>query len=620
MRRIMTLLLCAALLLALCAHAEGDGAAANDLGLYINEVYAAGEGDDWAEIINTGKDTVDLSGMGLSDDPARPMRWTFPAGTTLRANGLIVVTLIGKDADPAGVAGLWAGFAVSEGETLILSDANGRTLDQVAIGGGLENLSLGRAPGEDALRVFDAPTKGQGNVAEAYEAKLDPVTFSTGGACAEAEVRLELSAPEGATIRYTTDDTEPNANSRKYNGPLVLRENTRVRAYCEREGWLPSDVRVVTVLPGEPTRYRVVCVYGDAGDLKTGNKGNGKAVFAEAYDPDGTQLFAQTCLMKLSGHSSRLELSQKAFSLRVKDEYGVGWFDAPLFNNRGYERYKSVVMRSSGQDCNQTHMLDSILTSLAAATGVFYQETEVCTVFVNGEYWGIYNMRERVSPQSLAQFHGWDKWDNVNIVEDSGGAAYADEGSAEGYQQLLQWVRGHDLSSDAAVDELDTMMDVDNYLDYVALEMFVNNQDLDNVRCYNNPGVDGRWRWVIFDLDLAFDPSFKNTVQNWFTKSRVGSITGQDNSIFPKLMKNPRLREKFLYRMGELLDGPFSAENIIQKIEAREALLRPEMARNCERWGWSYETWEAACARLKDIARERSAIVAQELKKALDAL
>ena len=156
MRRIMTLLLCAALLLALCAHAEGDGAAANDLGLYINEVYAAGEGDDWAEIINTGKDTVDLSGMGLSDDPARPMRWTFPAGTTLRANGLIVVTLIGKDADPAGVAGLWAGFALSEGETLILSDANGRTLDQVAIGGGLENLSLGRAPGEDALRVFRA--------------------------------------------------------------------------------------------------------------------------------------------------------------------------------------------------------------------------------------------------------------------------------------------------------------------------------------------------------------------------------------------------------------------------------------------------------------------------------
>ena len=501
-------------------------------------------------------------------------------------------------------------------ETLVLSDADGSLLDRVAIEEGMEGLSIGRAEKETALSVFTEPTKGAANAGEAYAGKLEPVVFSNvGGAHAQSRVKVELRAREGATIYYTTDGSVPDASSRKYVRPLWLKNATRVRAFCVMEGMLDSEVTGITVLPGQPTDLRVVCVYGNTDVLRTGKKGSGTQVFAEAYEPDGVQLFAQPCLLKASGHSSRLELRQKAFSLRAKNEFGQGWFNAPLFSKRGYDRYKSFVMRSSGQDCKQTHMLDSILTSLAADTSVFYQETEVCACFVNGEYWGLYNMRERVTPQSIAQFHGWDNWDNINIVEDSGGNAFAFKGETKGYKELLKWVRDHDLSDDANVEALRERLDIENFLEYVMLEMFSNNQDLDNVRCYNNPGTDERWRWVLFDLDLGFENS-GSAVSPWLNNGKVGRVTGQDNTLFPRLMKNAGLRDYFLTRMGELLNGAFSADSVIAKIDARVALIQDEMVRNCERWDWSYSTWEKACQRFRETAMVRPAKVAKELVKA----
>ncbi len=590
-------------------------AAENVYDLHINEVYASGKGDDWVELICLGADGADLSGMGLTDDPDKPLRWRFPDGTRLESGELLVVALVGKDGQPPEDGGLYADFALSGGETLALNDAEGAVLDQVAVGENLGNISFGPIEGTGELWYFDTPTRGAPNISKAYiETRLDPVTFTrrrSGNAVAVA-----LHAPEGAAIHYTTDGTQPDENSPLYKGELMLGKNTRIRAYCVRTGAMDSAVSSYTVLPGEDSGLRVVCVYGNDSTLRSGKKNSGTAVWAEAYAPDGTQLFAQECLMKLSGHSSRLELDQKAFSLRAQNAFDQGWFNARLFSKRDYDRCKSFVMRSSGQDCNQTHMLDSILTSLADATGVFYQETEVCVCYVNDAYWGLYNMRERVSPQSLAQFHGWADWDRINIVEDSGGSAYAAEGSAEGYHELLRWVRSHDLSDEANVAQLRELMDIENYLDYVALEMFSNNQDLDNTRCYNNPGTDARWRWVLFDLDLAFDTSFHSSVRPWLTQSRVGSITGQDNTLFPRLMANRQLRDRFLTRMGELLNGAFSAETVIAKIDARMDLIREEMKRNCQRWHWSYDTWEAACQRFRETAQARPATVARELRQA----
>ena len=115
-------------------------------------------------------------------------------------------------------------------------------------------------------------------------------------------------------------------------------------------------------------------------------------------------------------------------------KYGAGKFHAKLFSNRDYEEYDSVFMRASGEDANQTHMRDSVLTALAADTSVMYQETEVAVLYVNGKYWGVYNMRERVSKHSIAQFEGWENPDDVEIVEGSGK-------SNANYRQMWDYIK-----------------------------------------------------------------------------------------------------------------------------------------------------------------------------------
>ena len=576
----------------------------NAPGVYLNEILSSGEGDDWVEIAHPTREMVDLSGMGLSDDPDEPMKWVFPEGTLLRPGGMLVVTLTGADG-PAAAEGLSAPFALSEGETLCLTAADGAPLDAMAVADAARDVSYGRAAGEALYRYFETPTPGAANAATSYARRLAPVSYSQpGGACAARAVQLTLSAEEGAEIRYTTDGSAPTHESPLYNAPLVLEKTTRVRAVAFAEDALPSEVSSVTYLPGEETALRVLCVWGNCNALNTGNKGSGSDVFAEFYGEDGAQQIAQECLFKLSGHGSRVEMAQKAFSLRARKEYGDGWFRAALFTGRDYDRYKSVVLRASGQDGNATFMMDSILTSLAADTGVYYQETEVCRVYINGEYWGVYNLRERGSPESLCQFHGWADPDSVNLLEGSGSEMSVSQGSGGDFKDVLSWARNHDLSDDRNVALLGERVDIDNLLNYAALQIYVNNQDLDNVRCYNNPAGDGKWRWVLYDLDLAYQVDH-NTVRDWLRGGMIGSITRQDNTLFSRLMKNDAVRERFLRRMGELLSTTFSAEGVIARIDARCALLEPEMERHCRRWGWSVSTWKSACDRMRRYALER---------------
>ena len=93
------------------------------------------------------------------------------------------------------------------------------------------------------------------------------------------------------------------------------------------------------------------------------------------------------------------------------------------------------------------------------------------------------------------------------------------------------------------------MMDIENYLEYVMLEMYINNQDLGNVGFYRNPNADGLWRWALYDLDLSYQLAGDN-VKAWLEGEKVGTITDQSNLLFSKLMKNAGLRDWFLRRMG----------------------------------------------------------------------
>lgn len=599
----------------------------NAAGLYINEIYYGSQDVDWVEIYNGSGRGLDLSGAGLSDNPSKPRKWQFPDGATIPANGYLVVTLEGSlekqaqrlsEGKAASVRGDYsADFGLTAGETLCLSTSKGKLVDRVMLTTAYDSASLGRAQGYDTLRYFGEMTPGQPNAQKSYgavgrEVTLDPAP----GVIHDERIQLTMTAEPGVDIYYTTDGSDPTADSRIYSGPITIDKNTRIKAIADPRDVLDPQLKTASYIFG-PHTLRLVHVTGRKKDLNgsdaslnTGVKGTGCTVYVEMYEPDGTQIISQSCHYILTGHQSRTHNSQKSFRLNAQRALGDTRLRARLFDNRDFEAVKAVTLRASGQDYKSTHMLDSILTSLAEGTHVVYQETEVCVVYVNNQYWGLYNMREHVDSHSICQWEGWTDHDNVTIIHGDGPDARAVSGSSTPYKAFWQWLKSADLTRASDMEKMREQFCIESYLDYVIIEMFVNNTDLGNIRCYRSETEDPRWHYILFDLDISFRnrSDLGNNIKGWFDE-KVGKTTPQYTLPFRKLMQNDQVRDYFLTRFGELLSTNLSSRNIVAKIEARRDLIKDEMVYNCKRWKWKYTDWEKNVDRIISYAQSRPANV-----------
>lgn len=584
--------------------------------LYINEVVCSAEGiEDWLELYNASDAAIDLSGYGISDNPNRPRKWQFPDGATIPAGGYLAVKLAGSEGETGLVNGIYQtdfALSVQADEVVLLATAEGEIIDRMLLSGQRRGVSYGRAAGAQEYRYFKNPTPNAANDGAGYQYCAMPVEFSVQGGVQEGPVELALSAQEGMTIFYTTDGTNPTLKSTVYTGPATISKNTVVKAVAWREGAIESEVCGHTYVFGAKHNNYVVMVSGkrsqlngSSGTLNTGIGGNGVDVYVEIYDKDGNRVIAQECYLHLNGRSTRINFDQKAFRLVAKKEYGDNRFKAALFSNRDYEEYKSFIVRCAGQDNRGAFMRDPMLTALARNTSVMYQEHETAVAYINGQYWGQYYMRERVTPESICQFEGWDNPDHVDFLEGRGAVV---QGSNESLYEMMSFVRRNSLKSDAKLEQLRKYMDVENYLEYVMLEMYSGNQDLNNQRMYRNAvSGDGQWHWVLYDLDLAFRAT-GNVVRQWSSDTdKVGSITWQSNEIFKALMANDYARDYFLSRFGELLATDMSSESVVGDIMALYEALKPEMERHCDRWNWSTSVWMDKGGELIAYANRRPA-------------
>ena len=588
-------------------------AAQNGIGVYITEIAASTTTAkyDWIEIYNSTSSTVDLSGYGLSDESGTPRKWLFPEGTVLQPGEYMGVYC-------AGLTGIEESFPVADfalnaegGYHVTLSTPEGRVFDRIYLPMQHSDITYGRRDRQNGrCYYFTTPTPIADNYGDSYPRKASEATYSVqGGAYDYGDVLvLELSAEPGDLIFYTTDCTEPTTESLLYTGPITITDTTIVRTRVFSDGALSSYMSCQSYLFGIDHTVRVVSLVSDPDGLTSDERGilvkgpnatekypygsmNHGANFwmdwereahIEMYDEGGNVMISQECGIKLHGQYSRAE-SQKAFKVYARNRYsGENTFAAPIFSNREYEEYSSFLLRASGQDIDKTRMRDSILTSLAAGTGVYYQETEVCVVYLNGVYYGHYNIREHVNAESICQFHGWDgQADDLDLVKANTNVM---QGSDDTYQALLKWVKNNDMTTDEAYEVISTVIDVDNYIAYMAVEIFTGNTDTLNVKRYRNPNGDGLWRWCLFDLDWAFTTD-TNSIGRWLTPGGMGNMNRTDNTLFIACMKNPRFRDEFLTYMGDMMADTFSTRNVYDLTMERYELLLPEMEQHCAAWG-----------------------------------
>ena len=419
---------------------------------------------------------------------------------------------------------------------------------------------------------------------------------------------VEFSAAPGARIFYTLDCSAPDETDAPYTGPIAVTGTTVVRAVAYQEGYLPSYSASQSYLYDAEHTMRVVSMVADPEDI-FGSEGFHtlyerdleRPGHIEVYTENGAQMLSENCALRLHGQGSR-KYQQKGFKVIARREYGTNRFRAPLFSGRDYTEYQSFLLRASSEDGRLTRMRDSILTALARGTDVLYQETELCVLYINGEYWGHYNMRERICAAMICQYEGWEgQEDSIDIVK---GNDLVLRGSDDSFQAMLAYLREHGVPDDETLARVGEEVDLDSFIAYQALQIFVGNADTLNVKRYRNRNADGKWHWAIFDLDWGFYVD-TNSIRRWLDPQGMGTSLATDNTLFIALMGNPTFYDRFLTYMGDMLSTQWTSLRIVEMIRERYLALTPELPRHQARWGQSRENFEERVAELVEYAKTR---------------
>ncbi|NBB23491.1 spore coat protein CotH, partial [Runella sp. CRIBMP] len=296
-----------------------------------------------------------------------------------------------------------------------------------------------------------------------------------------------------------------------------------------------------------------------------------------------TVVYKQDVGLRINGSSSA---SYRVKSLRLygTDQYKT--IEHPLFPQLPYDEYKTFILRNSGQDYTSTLFRDALAHESVAHLNIDIQAYRPAILFLNGEYWGIHNMRQRQDKHYYAQKYGVNE-DSLDLIDTE-----IEEGSATHYNAMLNYIYNNGVTSSTNYNYVKTQMDVENFRDYQIIEIFYNNQDwgTNNNRYWRRQvaytptapyGLDGRWRWSLYDLDLSMSDASQDRLS--------AASEGASNSFAPgfllaRLLQNQTFRNDFINRFADLMNTTFLPNRISQLIEGKRDGISAEIPAHLTRW------------------------------------
>ncbi|MCB8925915.1 MAG: CotH kinase family protein [Ardenticatenaceae bacterium] len=646
--------------------------------LFINEIVASndstaadedGDYEDWIEIYNSGGTAVNLEGYGLTDNPDEPFKWVFPA-ETIEPGGYLLVWASDKERAVPG-SPLHTNFKISAGgEDIMLTTPGGvqeDLLPEVAL---QTDISYGRQPdGPGAFLFFPEPTPGASNTTTGYSDILEPPVLSQAGGFYTDGIQLEITTDQpDTTIYYTLDGSEPTTSSAVYTGPLTVDsragdpnvlslirtteddvywappageifKGTVVRALVDKPGALASPVATQTyfVDPAMNGRYTfpVISIATDAanffdpeiGIYVPGNYLNfaqsgiewERPIHIEFYEPDGTLGFAQDAGVRIHGSKSTT-YHVKSLRIYARSEYGADRIEYEIFPGWKNEEFERLILRNSGQDVSTTLFRDALAQSLVSHLSFDTQPYRPAVVFLNGEYWGIHNVRERLDNNYLGLTYDIDN-NSLDLLTNRG---IVEEGNADHFNAMMNFVTTTGVADPADYAYLQTQMDVQNFIEYMTAEIIMNNNDwlqnnIDYWRYQTDAydpdapeGQDGRWRWLMSDLDQSFGLTAGS---GFYTYDRLAWATEEGNPpynasmaiLLRALLENAEFRADFINQFADQLNTAFVPDRVIAQIDSMETALVPEMQEHIDRYGRpiSLTAWNSSVQTMRDFAVNR---------------
>ena len=570
--------------------------------LIINEVMPSncsylmqsdGEYYDWVELKNISEDSIDLGRYALSDDPGELHKFPLP-DISLEPGDSILIMCSGNT-ELTTKKYTHAPFTLSREESWVylslLSERGCR--DYVRIFDVPYQHSVGRVDGENGTYYFERPTPGADNGSGVAFISDTPVVVTKDGVYNDvSSVTVELNG--NGPLYYTLDGSVPTEKSKRYTAPLVLNKTTAVRVACIEEDKLPSDVVTATYIINENHTLPVVSLvaepstlFGRNGIYTNYNWDKEVRCNMKLFDLDGGS-FTIDAGVKMHGHTG-LKADKKSFKINFRGRYGQDILTYPVYGEDGPDVYDSLIVRA-GQDYPFSIFRDELFTSLARdiSPELLAQRDKFSILYVNGQYYGIYCIKEAWTELMYAQKMGGSA-DNVEIVQ-------APVEDTHEIYALTRFCRNNDMTDDSNYAYVSSLVDIDNLIDYMMIQGYCTNGDVQqNLRYIRSKDTGNKWQLAFYDVDWAF------YYHNFFKHVLSPHQAWQHLSITRAVMKHPDFREKFLARCSELMATTLSDENVIARIDYYENLLDPEVKRERKRWGGSYAAWKIEVQILRDF-------------------
>ena len=615
------------------------GAAQADV--IINEVMASngyyenGHAWDWVELYNNGDSTENLSGWGFTDSKKDLYKFTFPNGTKLKAGEYLTIWCTGTENKTPGKGDtFYADFKISSsGETLRLTDEDEDEVQKLKMPEQYGCVSYGLPSGGGEYGFFEKPTRGKKNESEAYTRRLQEPEIVTAAGFYEGSVTVEVRGEEGAELHYTTDGETPTKKSKVFpKEGLTLKKTTPLRVKAFLDNAVSSPVAGATYFIDDAPKTAIVSLISDdqylfskktgiltkgTGSIPNYSKGYEYPVHIEYFNKDGKQEISQTGTMTCSGHSARIN-SQKSIALYARKAWGADQFMFNPFPTRDYVGYKSLLLRAANSDFSATRLRDIVASSLAEGQDILYQDHEVIQVYINGRYWGHYNLREKINKYFVAAYEGVTEEtdiDNIDILARTGTDEFLQNGDNKEWLELCDFCKKNDLNKPENLAWLEERLDIDNMFTHAAFEIILGNVDFTNVRVYRVPG--GKWKYLLFDVEACWrnlDP----TPIEYYIKPLNAKIQGFRHEPLNALFKVPEMKARFLQRVSELLSTVFRWDNVEKHFDDVIEVLKPILPRHIERWkNMKMENWKKNIHATKYYARVRPKKIPEMLKKAM---
>ena len=598
-----------------------------------------GETPDWIELFNAGGTSVALTGYYFSDKLSNPTKWPIPAGVTIPANGFLRVWASGKNTVVGTNIHAGIKFTQTKPEAIVFANPSGTIIDAMTLVPTQSGHSRGRTTnGGTAWGVFTSPTSGTSNTGAMLEYASRPTMSVAAGFYAGAQTVAITAAGVGLSIHYTSDGTIPTIGSTTYTSPISISSTTvlRAKAFSSNPLVPASFIESNTYFINSTHTIPVVSIFGD----QTADLLNGTQLTAETgleYFNEAKILIAETGGETNEHGNDSWAYSQRGFDYVSRDEMGYNYgVNAPVFINKDRDSYQRLIFKAAANDNYPfapgapAHIRDSYAHTLSQRAHLYMDERTwaPAIVYLNGQYWGVYDVREKVDDLDFTDHYYKQDDPNVQFLQTWGGtwSAYGGAQAQTDWNTLRSYITSNSMAVASNYAYVDSLFNVKSFVDYFVFNSWLATSDwLDwNTawwRGLDTLGDKKKWRYTLWDMDAILGHYINYTgIPDPSPDADPCNVEGLDDpggqghtQILNALMANPDFKQYYKARYIDLMNTKLNCSFAVPLLDSMINVIDPEMTAQCAKWGGNYTTWKANAATFRAQVNQRCTALTQGL-------